>query len=228
MATRIIVVVNQKGGPGKTTVTMQLAGSLVRRGKRVLVADADKQATASRWASAGDESFPAPVVGLGLAGNKLHRELEKFLGDHDYIVVDCPPAIDSPVPQSALLVADLALIPLIPSPADLWASVAIRELVDNASIVNQDLKARLLMNQVQPRTILAADVAEILEEFGVPLCRTTLGSRQVYRQCAAEGQTVHDLRGREARKATREVEALTDELLDALSETSERREAVHG
>ncbi len=227
MLTRIISVANQKGGPGKSTVTMHLAGSLSRRGYKVLVADADPQGTASRWAaSAHDEKpFPAPVVGLSKADSKIHREIQKFVGEYDFILVDCPAAADSPIPQSAFLVSDLALIPLIPSPPDLWASVAILQVVDNAATVNKNLTARLLMSQVQPKTRLATDVAMILSDFGIPVCDAVICQRQVYRQCAADGLTVHDL-GWRARDAVHEVEALTDEVLQIVLEATKNRQEV--
>src|SRR3989441_10709075 len=137
MAAKVIAVVNQKGGAGKTTLAMQLAGTLAQRGAKVLVVDADAQGTATRWAaSAAAAPFPAAVVGLSAAGSKVHREVAKFLGDYTHIVVDCPPAVDSPIPQSALLIADLALAPVIPSPPDLWSAVGIRQLVDRLRAIN--------------------------------------------------------------------------------------------
>ena len=83
-----------------------------------MVVDADPQGTATRWAASADDEapFPASIVGLSAASSKVHREVKKFVNDYDMIVIDCPPAADSPVPQSALLVSDLALVPLIPSP----------------------------------------------------------------------------------------------------------------
>src|SRR5918992_1151210 len=116
MTAKILAVVNQKGGVGKTTLSMQLAGTLAARNQRVLVVDADPQGTASRWASSApdDEPFSATVVSLAAAGNKLHREVVKLARDYDYIIVDCPPAVDSINSRSALLIADLALVPVIP------------------------------------------------------------------------------------------------------------------
>jgi hypothetical protein len=94
---------------------------------------ADPQGTATRWAaSAEDEKpFPSAVIGLSAANEKVHREVKKFIGDYDCILIDCPPDADSPVPQSALLIADLALVPIIPSPLDLWAAVGIRQVIVN-------------------------------------------------------------------------------------------------
>jgi chromosome partitioning protein len=220
MPARIIAVVNQKGGSGKTTISMQLAGALSRRKGRVLVVDADPQGTATRWAASAedDHPFPAAVVGLSAANNKVHREVRKFVDNYDYIIIDCPPAADSPVPQSALLVADLALVPIIPSPLDMWAAVGIREVISTVSDLNEDLRARLIINQCQPNTTLAQEALEVLPEFGIELCNTYICQRQVYRQSAVFGQTVHDF-GSKATAATEEIEALTDEVLALLRAT---------
>ena len=214
MPARILSVVNQKGGSGKTTISMQLAGALARRGHRVLVVDADPQGTATRWAASAedDKPFPASVVGLSAASAKVHREVKKFVDDYGYIIIDCPPAADSPVPQSALLVADLALVPIIPSPLDMWAAVGIREVISNVGDINEDLKARLVINQCQPNTTLAKEALEVLPEFGTELCKTYIHQRQVYRQSAVFGQTVHDF-GSKAGAAIEEIEKLTDEVL---------------
>src|SRR5215210_138052 len=227
MPAKIISVVNQKGGSGKTTLSMQLAGSLARRGHKVLVVDADPQGTATRWsASPYDEKpFPASVVGLSAASTKVHREVKKFVEDYQYIIIDCPPAADSPVPQSALLVADLALVPIIPSPLDMWAAVGIRHVIENVGDINEDLKARLVINQCQPNTSLAREALEVLPEFGIDLCRTYIHQRQAYRQSAVFGQTVHDF-GSKATAAIEEMEALTDEVIKLLNGTTSRPNAV--
>jgi chromosome partitioning protein len=200
---------------------MHLAGSLARRKNKVLVVDADPQGTATRWAATADDEhpFPASVVGLSAASAKVHREVKKFVDDYQYIIIDCPPAADSPVPQSALLIADLALVPIIPSPLDMWAAIGIRHVIENVGDINEDLKARLVVNQCQPNTSLAKDALEVLPEFGIDMCRTYIHQRQVYRQAAVYGQTVHDL-GRRAAPAVEEIEALTDEVLAVLREKS--------
>jgi chromosome partitioning protein len=218
MPARIITICNQKGGSGKTTVTMQLTGALCVRGFTALVIDADPQGTATRWAASAsdDKPFPASVVGLSAAGAKVHREVAKFVDKYDFILIDCPPAADSPVPQSALLVADLALVPLIPSPLDLWASVGIREVIGNVGDINETLQSRLLVNQCQPNTNLAKEALEVLPEFGIPLCTTMLRQRTIYRQSAVFGTTVFDIEGR-AGVAVNEINSLTDEVLAILN-----------
>ena len=219
MSASIIAVANQKGGAGKTTLSMQVAGALGRRGHKVLVIDADPQATATRWAaSASDEQpFPALVSGLSAAGAKVHREVQKFVDDFEYIVIDCPPAADSPVPQSALLIADVALVPVIPSPLDLWASVGIGKVIEDILIINEHLQPRIVVNQCQLNTALAKETLEILPEFGIPMTTARLHHRTAYRQAAVYGGTVHDL-GTKAAPAITEVDALVDEVLALLQD----------
>jgi chromosome partitioning protein len=229
MAAKIISVVNQKGGSGKTTLSMQLAGALARRGNKVLVVDADPQGTATRWAASADDEkpFPASVVGLSAADTKVHREVKKFVDDYQYIIIDCPPAANSPVPQSALLIANLALVPIIPSPLDMWAAVGIRQVIENIGDVNEELTARLVINQCQPNTSLVREALEVLPEFGIDLCGTYIHDRQVYRQSAVFGQTVHDF-GSKAAPAIAEVEALAGEVLALLHPAAVKSETSTG
>ena len=213
---KIIAVTNQKGGPGKTTVTMNLAGTLSLGGSSVLIADTDPQGSALRWSASAEEEkpFPAVVSGLAQAGAKTHRELQKVFNQYDYIIVDCPPAIESPVPQSVLLVADLALLPVIPSPVDLWAAQGIVQLIEQVQGLNENLKARVLINQAE-NTNLSGEVISILSEFGVPVLDSQLRRLTAYREAALYGSTVHDL-GSKAKQAADEVTALTKEVLRVL------------
>ena len=210
--TRIITVANQKGGCGKTTVAMGLAGTYGLRGKKVLVVDADLQGTATRWAgSAPDETpFPAAVMGLAAVGGKLHREVKKYIDDYDVIVIDCPPAVDSAAPQSALLISDVAIVPVVPSPADLWAARGIKQIIDNAADINESLRPMLVANMVS-RTALGRDALSTLEDFGIPLARSTLGQRTAYREAVLYGCPVQWL-GSKARSAADEIDALADEI----------------
>jgi chromosome partitioning protein len=210
---KIVTVANQKGGCGKTTLTMGLAGTLGVRGHRVLVIDADSQATATRWAAAADDDapFPATVIGLAATPDKLHREIRKHIhGGYDFIIVDCPPSLESPAPQSAMLVSDLVIVPVIPSPADLWATQGMKRLIEHASALNESLHAIMVANMV-PHTALGRDALCALKEFGLPLANGALRQRTAYRESAVEGVPVQGL-GPRAREATAEINALTDEI----------------
>lgn len=214
MSARVIAVVNQKGGAGKSTLAMLLAGALAESGARVLVADADPQNTALRWATAG-EGFPAEVEDLSDEEGKLHKRLRKRQEDYDYIVIDSPPHAAAPVTESALRLAHLALVPVIPSPLDLWASLRIRAAIAQARHRNPALEARIVVNQVQLNTVLAREVLALLPEFGIPLLAAQLKQRTAYRECAAMGATPTRL-GSRAAIALMEVQALGREVVEIL------------
>jgi chromosome partitioning protein len=219
MGASIITVFNQKGGAGKTTLTMQLAGTLARRKHKVLVVDADSQGTATRWAASApqDKIFPAAVNGLSAARAMVHREVRKFVDDYRFIIIDCPPALESEVPESALLISDITLVPIKALPAELWASVAIRRLIERQQGINDALQARIVISDLEERTRLARSIMERLEEFGIPLMKTRMHHRIAYPESMIMGCTVHDL-GVSAKPAIEEMDALTDEVLEVLKQ----------
>jgi chromosome partitioning protein len=146
----------------------------------------------------------------------LIRGFRKYIDRYDYIIIDCPPSVDSLAPQSALLIADLAVVPMIPSPPDLWASVGITTLIENARTVNEDLHALIVLNQCQVHQVLTKDAMEILKDFRVPLATSYLGDRAVYRQSSLYGTTVHTMGGK-AEPAIAEVTSLAAEIDQALT-----------
>lgn len=215
---RIIAICHPKGGVGKTTTTMVLAAALVDRGYKVLVADCDAQASASAWANAAPEGkpFPAAVVNLSAYAGKVHREIQKQLDNYDFVVVDCPPGLESLSPQSAILVADLVIVPLPPSPADLWAARGVKLLIERGANFNPVLKAAILPNRVV-RTSLSNAIIRELAEFGIPLMSSRLTNRTAYQEAVVSGVSVSAL-GRDAKVAVDEVNALADEVLGLLGE----------
>lgn len=210
---KIIVVSNQKGGAGKTTVTMQLAGGFSLNGSKVLVVDGDPQETAMRWSAAAmdDTPFPASVISLSAAGDKIHREIKNFINVYDIIIFDCPPAAESNVAQSALLVADMCIVPVLPSPPDIWASVAIKEAINKAMVINEEIKSRILVNQYQQNVSLMKEIVPLLDHFNIPLFKASWGQRIAYKESAASGQSVHAL-GTKAKQSIDEVNKVIKEI----------------
>ncbi|MDX5410215.1 MAG: ParA family protein, partial [Thauera sp.] len=124
---RIIALTSQKGGSGKTTVAMQLAAGLARRSLRVSVADLDPQESALRWSAsaAADAPFPAIVMRPPGDAAELKRTLRPQARASDVLILDCPPSIENPFTGAALDLAQLAIVPVVPSPTDLWSTRAI-------------------------------------------------------------------------------------------------------
>ncbi len=232
MSAKIIAVVNQKGGSGKTTVTMQSGGTLALRNKKVLIIDGDDQNSAVEWASMAPEGlpFPARVFNLAAAGRKIHQEIKKYYNDYEYIFVDCPPAADSPISKSALLVADLALVPFIPDGLNMSAAVRIRDTIEDAQVMNPDLRSLLVLNRVEAQTNLTNEVLDLLPEFNMPQAVTRLHKRTYYPETFLTGSTVHTLKSK-AKSAIDEVESFTNELIEFLkkplleSQIQEKEEA---
>ena len=217
MTAKVITVFNQKGGCGKTTLAMHLAGAMALRGYATLVVDMDPQGTASRWASAASEArgFPASVISLAPMEGKMHREVRNFIDKYDAIFIDCPPAMNSAAPTSAMLISDLALIPVVPSPGDIWAAEAAKRLAESARATNESLVARVVPNMVQRATSLARYLLEVLsEDVDFPMTQTSFGSRAAFRECQILGGTVHDVP--RSQTAVAEVEDMTDEVLELL------------
>ena len=218
MTCKIISVVNQKGGAGKTTLSTQLAGAFAVLDKyKILIVDADTQGSATRWVVTAEEDspFPAAVIGLGAAGKKIHIEVKKHTKDYDIIIIDCPPAIESDAPQSALIISDLAIIPVVPSPPDLWATVGIKKLISYVEPLNENLEKLLVMNMFQKNTTVGQESNEALSEINIPVARSKIGQRTAFRKAAAYGVTVFDL-GKEATKAINEITNLSKEIKQIL------------
>lgn len=213
LTAQIIAIVNQKGGSAKTTTAMCLAGELGNRGYRVLVVDADAQQTALSWSRAApnERPFPAAVIGMASYGDKLHREVQRQLENYDFIVLDFPPSLEAVTPLSGLLIANLAVIPLPPAPAELWSARAVKGLIESVQIINAGLTAAILATKVQ-RTSLSRAVLEEMKNFGIPLMNARLSNRTAFQEAVLAGTTVSSL-GRGARPAAIEVGAMTDEVL---------------
>lgn len=186
--TTIITLAQRKGGAGKTTLAAHLAAGWAAAGRRVAVVDVDPQRSLSQWveirraARGGDPGFTAITV----SGWKLGIELDRLRRDHDLILIDSPPhaEMDS---RAAIRAADLVVIPVQPSPMDLWATQATLELARAES-----RRVLLVLNRAAPRTRLTQEIAASLEQGGVALAATTLGNRNAYAASLATGEGIEE------------------------------------
>jgi len=184
---RVIAVVNQKGGAGKTTISLNLAAALADTGARVLLIDADPQHTASDW-SAVREKAP-PFVLIGLPQPVLHRDVPKLATDYDYVVIDGPPR-NYEVTRSAIAAADLVVIPVQPSGADFWASRETVKLAEEAHGFKETQKCVFLVSRRKGQTALGRDIREALAGFNLPLLRADVPDRVAYAEVMTAGTTM--------------------------------------
>ena len=219
MPAKLIIVTNQKGGAGKTTAAVHLAGTSVRRGFKTLLIDADKQGTATKWVAQAEEGQPHKirVMGLAMAEAKIGQEVKQYVDDYDIIFVDCPPSVDSPIPQVMLMIADLAIVPIVPKPGDLWASTDLLELAERAGVLNPELKVRLLGSNVIANLAMSRHSLNSMATMreSAPLFKTRLHQRTAYVEAMLTGDSVQYF-GSSAKVAIAEIENLFDEIVATL------------
>lgn len=195
---RRLAVLNAKGGTGKTTLAVHLAAGLARRAPTVL-ADLDPQGSASQW---GAQAGMAVLDGeRALAAEPEPR----------HVVWDCPPSVDHPAAQRALASADAVLVPVLPSPLDLWASWRLVQAVVAEQARRPGLRAWLVVNQVEPSSALSQAMHEALREFGLPALRAVVRRRAVFRRAALQGSTAYAM-GPSAAAAVADIEAVIEEM----------------
>lgn len=216
MSAKIIAVFNQKGGCAKTMTTMQLGGALGLMGLNTLIVDMDPQGTAAIWSSQADSEspFPAKVISLAPMRELMIRELKKFVRDYDVILIDCPPAIESPIPWAALQVADIGVIPVIPVLDNVWASVKAKELAARARQENTGLQTYFLTSQMRRGNIFAACLEQIKNDPDVPMLESVISLRNAYPESQAFGTTVQGLS--KSSEASKEIRKLAKEILEKL------------
>ena len=204
----VIALVGNKGGAGKTTLSINLAAGLAKQ-TSIAVVDADPQGSALQWRAFSDEENKIPVY---RASTQLEHQAAELLQNYRYVVFDCPPSVHAPETISVLGFSDVALIPVQPSPVDLWATVHIEEAVLRAAETNKTLRALLVVNQLETRTTLSRLIRDALSEIGLPVANTALRRRAIYRNCALEGKSVFEM-GRRGVDAAAEIDQLIREVI---------------
>lgn len=207
---KVIAVLNQKGGSGKTTVATHLAQALQLDGADVLLVDSDPQGSARDWAAVREDQ---PVTVVGIDRPTIERDL-KNVAREDFVVIDgAPQAADLAV--SAIRAADVIVIPVQPSPYDIWATSDLVDLVkQRIELTDGKLKAAFVVSRAIKGTRIGADITEALMGYGLPALEARITQRLSNPGTAAIGTTVLD--AEPAGDAAQEIRALAAEILAKL------------
>lgn len=207
---KVIVVLNQKGGAGKTTIATHLARALQLAGTDVLLVDSDPQCSARDWAAVREDQ---PLTVVGIDRPTIDRDL-KQVARKDFVVIDgAPQAADLAV--SAIKAADFVLIPVQPSPYDIWTTADLVELVkQRIEVTDGRLQAAFVVSRAINGTRIGGEVTEALTGYGLPILESRITQRVSYPGTAAAGTTV--MEADPDSDAAAEVHALANEIKQKL------------
>jgi chromosome partitioning protein len=184
---RTIGILQQKGGVGKTTLSLNLAAVYACQGLKVLVVDADPQGSAQEWAAT---RTAAPLFAvIGMARPNLHRELAEIAQGYDVIVIDGAPR-GNDLARSAMLASDHVLIPVQPSPFDIWAARQTVELLEAAREFCPDITASFVISRRIANTAIGRDAASAFTGQPFPAAPVAITQRVIFPESAANGLTV--------------------------------------
>ena len=203
----IIAFESQKGGVGKSTLALHLATALAAKG-RVRVIDADPQGTCITWASVRER--PPLFEVMGYDRPNLHSQMAKMAEGHSHVIIDGPPRVTA-LAKSVIAAADLVIIPIQPSQADIWAAAETVTLIQEAQVHYPELKAVFVINRRITKSALARDVRAALDEAPFPCLISSIGQRVIFAEALGQGETVIEREPRGV--AAQEVELFAAEVL---------------
>jgi chromosome partitioning protein len=203
----VISLINLKGGVGKTTVAINLAAGIARKTNRLLMIDADPQGSALQW-QAVENNIAFQIIHHPQPIEDQHATY--LQQNYDHVVIDSPPA-NGALTDSILAISDLAIVPVNPSPLDIWASRAILKRIDVAQDYNQLLTTRLLICRKIPGTVVGRGARDALNVFEMAIFETELCQRIAYVEAMIAGVSV--LQYAPSSKAAAEIQELCREVL---------------
>lgn len=203
----VLTVAQQKGGAGKTTLVAHLAVAFQQLGRRVATIDIDPQASLSLWHEARAAAGAADgLTHSRIAGWRTAGEAERLARSHDVVLLDSPPHAETEA-RIAVRAARLVLVPVQPSPMDVWATQPTLKMA-----ASEKVPVLLILNRVPPRSRMVEELVAEIAGLGVAVAACRLGNRVGFASALMSGRSVTET-GRRTRAAA-EVRDLAAEILD--------------
>jgi chromosome partitioning protein len=202
----IVSFLNQKGGVGKSTLSINVAAFLARKSRKVLLIDADTQGTATAWAALREDSSFQVVA---MARDNMARDAMAMAGDYQDVIIDGPPGAGKRT-REAIIVSDVVMVPIEPSGASIWSSRDTVAQIQEAQIYKPALKAAFVVSRKLTNTVLGRDVREMAAANGFPLLQSEIVNRVGFAEALTLGKTVFEWGG--GKDAAQDIEKLCSEL----------------
>jgi len=186
---KVITVAQQKGGAGKTTLVIQLATAFMAAGKKVATIDIDPQASLTQWFAMRSSNLRNKNLLLHspVTGWRMQNEVDRLARENDIVIIDSPPHTETDA-KISIRAADLVLIPVQPSPVDIWATKPTLEIA-----AKENVPVKLVLNRVPKRSKLAKAMHDKLAEYGAEIAATQLGNRVRYAEAISRGLGVIEM-----------------------------------
>ena len=205
----IIGFINQKGGVGKSTLSLNVAHLLAMSGARVLFIDTDKQRSVAKLAEKRADDDPFPFTLVEMARDNMARDALQIAADYDHVVIDGPRDAEK-ITRAVIVTSEIVVLPYEPSGFSTDAGETTIEQVRECLIIKPDLKCGIVVSRKIEGTVIGADIRELAAESGLPVFDTAIVNRVAHAEAVTLAKSIFEYQP--ASKAANEIRALTEEI----------------
>ena len=213
---QVITIAQQKGGAGKTNIAAHIAVSLAQTGRRIAIIDIDPQGSLSRWHILREKKFGIGYTGLHFvasSGWRIEGVISNLQNKMDYIIIDAPPHTETES-KSAIRASSLVIVPMQPSPTDLWATEV---TIDFAK--SENIPVKILINRHNPTSKISK---EIIKQLKAEIFKNTIGNRVAFSSCFLTGVTVTE--NQPNSPAAIEIKNFVEEILHITEKAEDKKD----
>lgn len=201
----VIAVVNEKGGSGKSTLAINLSSKFKQEGKDVILIDSDPQRSIEHFLNFRDENLELPFNSLSKLGDTLAKEIKNLQEKYGMVVIDTG-GRDSKEMRQALIIADVVIVPIVPSALDISVFEKMINIIEEAKIINENLIPLIVISRASPNPFLEKKIAQLQEYLmeknlkDFILAKSIIFEREAFKSAIFEGKTITEMNDSKAKK----------------------------